>query len=477
MALHVQQCMPRSSYLGLFIAYICNAGPALVEVIRVFRYYNATFVDKQDKFASFWFRVFRLGYLGVAVMYSIARLVYECYIQNVFAVMVAVRLLCGLCLLCDQYWFVKNWVPFVVHAGKRRLIWYRLAFGPLIYYVVLASSTFTSWQTRQNIFSTVFAFCLLAISVGNCSYLYHGSDCLIKHRYHFVRNVFMTTAICLVVLGTVGLIVGDGGGDDIWANLGGNGYHSFFVLMYGLGFLPFAIALQYCLIVPEELTWSQEKSLATARMAAVAQCTLAARVACGNDFASIEMPRLTAFDCPVSVIDTSIRSDVQEDQYYPPLIVTSVLDQNGGNCTHSESGCGEQETPHVEANVGVEAGQSTRTSGINTSQFVRRMALSMGQASSKNLISTVLSKRQQFLVKRHAFASLEVEKVAIIVSQVVFWEFGVWIGQMSLASYLRNVAHVPEIPGAIDGYFCPSYIGHPIQTLQFSVDNVFLRRR
>ena len=103
MPLRLNHCLPHTSYLGFFAAFSLNALPCFGEIVYlIYSYHATTYVDQQTVVPSFWFRRWRPGYLCAGMLYDVGMLVYCIYTEDIFVILIVVRLLIGFYQLYDQ---------------------------------------------------------------------------------------------------------------------------------------------------------------------------------------------------------------------------------------------------------------------------------------------------------------------------------------------------------------------------------------
>ena len=256
MPLYLQRCLPHTSYVGFFTAFSLNVLPCFGEILYlIYSYHAKTYIDRQAVVPSFWFRWWRPGFLITGILYDVGMLAYCIYIGDVFAVLMAVRITTGLYQLSDQLWMIKNWIPFFVQKEKRRLMFLRVYLLDSVWYLAIVSTSWSgSWQERNVIFANVYYIGIFVICFG-CGLWYliqGGADHLVKNRFHYNRNMFALFAIFDMLLGIVGLIIGDGGGNNLVDTLK---YHSAFVLIYFGIECTIAMIVHHFIVVYEELAW------------------------------------------------------------------------------------------------------------------------------------------------------------------------------------------------------------------------------
>ena len=163
--------------------------------------------------------------------------------------------------MLSQFWLIKHWIPFFIQKQKRRLIFLRVyLLDSLWYLAIISSSSPFSSKERIGIFSSTYYICILIIIVG-CGVWYlvqGGYDHLVKYRFHYNRNIFALFAICGGIMSIVGLIIGDGGGNNLVDTLD---YHSAFVMTYVGIELTIAMIVHHFIVVYEELAWDHPNPL------------------------------------------------------------------------------------------------------------------------------------------------------------------------------------------------------------------------
>ena len=233
MPLHLQKCLPHTSYLGMFAAVTSNIFPSVGEILYLFHsYHETTYIDHQTMTPSFWFRWWRPGFLVAGILYDVGMLAYCIYKEDVTAVLLAVHITAGVSQVIDQLWLIKHWVPFFVHKEKRRFIFLRVYLMACIWMLVFGSTSWTgSWQERNDIFANVYYinYFIVCSCCGLWFLVQGGVDHLIKYRFHWNRNIFGFSALNSLILSIVGLVIGDGGGNNLVETLN---YHSVFVMIY-----------------------------------------------------------------------------------------------------------------------------------------------------------------------------------------------------------------------------------------------------
>ena len=102
MPLYASRCLPHTSWLGFFAAMFFTVIPCLGEVVSLIYSYHAKSSDHQALVPSFWFRLWRPGFLIAGMLYDIGMLAYCIYTKDVTAVLVAFRIASSILQLTDQ---------------------------------------------------------------------------------------------------------------------------------------------------------------------------------------------------------------------------------------------------------------------------------------------------------------------------------------------------------------------------------------
>ena len=490
MPLSVLRCLPHTSWIGFFAAFSSNALPYLGEIIYLYYYYNVTtYVDHQTEVPSIWFRWWRPGFIIVGILYDVGMLTYCIYMGDVFTVLLAVRVTVGFYQLGDQIWMIKHWVPFFVQKEKRKLIFIRLFLVSCAWFLLVGSTSWSgSWQERNDIFANVYYFSIVVSYIGNgLWYLFQGgNDLLVKYRFHCARNVFAMVSFCSLIFGTVGLIIGDGGGNNLVEIFK---YHSIFTMIYFAIDGSIMVVVQLFIVFFEELSWKYPNPISSpsthgvSNEATMLQATngiLSAsnKVACGVDVpsSSNEGARMGNTVIEVAPSENHINVVVTDD-INPSHHVEGKIEEDG------------KEVEDVEAAHGL-VSQSAATSPPATELLTgagsivvpyksrRRFALvfdSITRRSSilrRNILThyTKMSK-----LKRHELLCIELDKLFSVLYQMLIWEVVIWLAQIFLTLYLHSVD--TPIPPGHAGYYCQTPLENTVNSAQFVNDFVFARRR
>ena len=491
--LSLLRCLPHTSYLGLFAAFSSNVIPYLAEIMYLFYFYNATtYIDQQTVVPSFWFRWWRPGFLIAGILYDVGMLAYSIYMEDIFAVLLVVRIATGLYQLSDQLWLVKRWVPFFVQKEKRRFIFFRMFLSGCICTLVICSASWTvgSWQERNDMFENVHYIMVFVIIVGCglCYLIQGGVDFLVKYHFHWIRNVFVVLAFAGMILGIVGLIIGDGGGNNLVETLN---YHSAFILIYFGLHCPTAVIVHHFMVVFEELSWKYPNPIIPPSTLSCKEATngilsaaASKKVVCDVDILSSSIEGLRTRQTAI-VVPPANHNKVAVGDIEPSNDEEKMVDKDG-----KEEG--DLETAHdlVSQSATVSVGDappsvisppvtaSTRAGSILVShQAQRRLALAFDGITRRSSVLRSNILIHQIMVvklKRHELVCREMDKVYCIVYQLFVWEAVIWLAQTFLTLYLQSV-NAPALPGH-KGYYCETPLENSINSAQFVNDLVFARR-
>ena len=507
MPLYVQNCLSHTSFLGFFAAFSSNVFPCLGEILYLFYSYHATtYIDHQTVTPSFWFRWWRPGFLIASILYDVGMLAYCIYKEDVTAVLLAVRITTGIYQVSDQLWLIKHWVPFFVHKEKRRFVFLRCYLMSCIYLLVVGSTSWTgSWQERNNIFANVFYISLFLSSF--CCGLWYlvqgGVDHLVKYRLHWNRNTFCFYALSGMILGIVGLIIGDGGGNNLVETLN---YHSAFVMIY-CGFeFTVMLVLHYFVVVYEELSWKypnpipedpkSSPSMLCSNKSTISESIIGAasasnKVACDVDVLSASIEFATTGNIPqetfvVSPSEDHISSAINDT--IPSNGVEKLMEVDGneegdleaarGSVSQSANVSFYDAPPIINPLVSAPVPDLAGGSVVVSYQADRRNALAFDGIfrRSSNLHRNILTHQIMMVkLKRHEYVCREIDKLFCVIYQLFLWETIIWLAQIFLTLYLQSV-NTPTLPDAQDGYYCQTPLENTINSVQFVNDFVFARR-
>ena len=91
-------------------------------------------------------------------------LAYCIYMEDSFAVLLAVRIAIGLYQLSDQFWMIKQWIPYFVRKEKQRFLIVRFSLAAYAWFLVVGSTYWTgSLQERNDIFASVYYISIFVI--------------------------------------------------------------------------------------------------------------------------------------------------------------------------------------------------------------------------------------------------------------------------------------------------------------------------
>ena len=489
--LSLLHCLPHTSYLGFFASFSSNVLPCFGEIILLFYSYN-TYIDHQTVVPSFWFRWWRPGFLTTAILYDVGMLAYCIYTADIFVVLLVVRLTMGLYQLCDQLWLIKHWVPFFVQKEKRRLLFVRLCLTESIWYLVIGSTSWTgSWQERNDIFASVYfgSIFVIFVSLGLWYLIQGGVDFVIKHRFHFTRNLFGVLAFSGIILGMVGLIIGDGGGNNLVATLN---YHSAFIMIYFVFECVLVVIIQRFMVVFEELSWKYPNpNISPSTLSCNESTTFEAtnglssasnRVACDVDVPSSWIEGVRTRDTVVGAPGN--HNEVAVGVTKPSNDDERMVDEDGkeeGDLEATHGLVSQSASAYVDDAPSVISPLVTASTRANSIVFAyqarRRLAVAFDGITRRSSIlrSNILTHHIMMVkVKRHELVCREVDKLYCVLYQMVLWETIIWLAQIFLTLYLQSV-NTPSLPGH-KGYYCETPLENTINSAQFVNDFVFARR-
>ena len=238
MPLYLDECMVQTSPLGILVSILCYSVPALVWRLM---YGKENIEFHEETAVSFWFGKGRLTILSLTIVFNLARLVYECISHNVFAILVAVRILAGTYQLYDHYWMQRNWIEYFVHGKKRAFLWIRFYASAvlLLLYATLDEvqigivGHYGEWF-HQYVITTFFYSALLACFLFWFLWFLLSSksdnrSCwgrawsidrsrFLKYRFYCLRNITISLIPFFILIGVVANIIGDNVSDDLFDN-------------------------------------------------------------------------------------------------------------------------------------------------------------------------------------------------------------------------------------------------------------------
>ena len=254
--------MIQTSPLGILVSILCYSLPALAWRLV---YGKANLYFQEETAVSFWFGKGRLTILSMTILFDMARLIYDCVFQNVFAILVTIRILACSYQLYDHYWMQKNWIEYFIHGKKRAYLWIRFYASAilLVLYATLDEvqtgivSHYGTWF-HQYVITTFFYAALLASFVfwflwfllsskssNPCSWRIDRPRFL-RYRFKCLRNVTMTLVPLFMAIGVFANIIGDNVSDDLFNNTMQWRYP---FMIAGL-LLPMAWGIQRFLVLP-----------------------------------------------------------------------------------------------------------------------------------------------------------------------------------------------------------------------------------
>ena len=467
----------------------------------LFYSFNATtYIDQQTVVPSFWFRRWRPAFLIVGILYDVGMLAYCIYTGDIFVVLLVVRTTVGLYQLSDQLWMIKNWVPFFVQNEKRRLLFLRAYLIECIWYLVVGSTSWSgSWQERNEIFANVY-YIIIFLIMSVCGLWYYlikgGVDYFVKYRFHWARNIMFLFAFSAMILGIVGLSIGDGGGNNLVETLN---YHSAFIMIYFGIECMIVVFVHYFIVGFEELSWKypnpihSPSTLGFSNEATTVEATngiLSAsnKIVCDVNVppSSIEGVRTGSIpDDTVTVAPLENHAEGAIGDTNPPNDEERLREEDGNEGGDLEAACG---LVSQLATVSVGDAPSaisppvtaplTRAGSIVASYDVqRRHALAFDGITRRSpvLRNNILTHHIMTVkLKRHELVCREMDKLFCVVYQMFVWETVMWLTQIFLTLYLRSV-NTPTPPGH-KGYYCQTPLENAANSAQFVNDFVFARR-
>ena len=490
--LRLLRCIPHTSFPGFFAAFSSNVLPCMGEIIYIFYSYDAkTYIGYQDMVPSFWFRWWRPGFLITGMLYDVGMLAYCIYMDDITAVLMAVRLTIGLYQVSDQLWLVKHWVPFFVLKEKRRFIFLRLYLIGCIWFLVVGSTSWSgSWQERNEIFAHMYYLSAFII-IDGCGLWYlikGGVDYFVKYRFHCARSLFGLWAFSGMILGIVGLSIGDGGGNNLVETLN---YHSAFILIYIAFEFAISVVVHRFVVAFEELSWKYPNPIISP---STLSCNETTTFEATNGILSAASNKVV---CDVDVLPSSIEGartgSIPEDT---DAVVSSSFNHNKvaigdtleGPIEEDGKEGGDVEAAHglVSQSVGdapsaisppVTAPLTLADSIDVPYQAHRRFALAFDGITRRSSVfrGNILTHHIMMVkLKRHELVCRELDKIICVLYQMLMWEVVVWITQIFLTLYLQSV-NTPAPPGS-KGYYCQTPLENNINSAQFVNDFVFARR-
>ena len=448
---------------------------------------------------------FALSYLLIYEVVAMCECAYMCVFRVLacvfFAVLSAVRIVIGLYQLNDQLWLVKHWLPFFVQQQKQRFLFVRLHLIVCIFLLVLAiiSSSTSSWQDTNDIFTDVYYIGLFVVFVVVALwYVFQGGvDCYIKYRYHCAQNIFLYSSVLNLILGIVGLIIGDGGGNALQNTLN---YHSIFVTIYFAFLFTTAMIVHRFVVVYEELTWKHPNPILATTFHRNAPTTTEAAnglvpagsniVACNMDVSRSSndvapMKRVPHDGVVVAPSENYIGSAVDDTNSSNEVMRFVEVEEDGKETEEIYRGLVSQSAivPVCDApssgSSSVAVTVPTRAGSINVSYLAhrRRNALTFDgilRTSTKLRSKVITHQIIMVKLKRHELVRREIDKLFCILYQMVLWETVMWVAQTFVQLYLQSI-NTPTLSGQ-DGYDCLSPLENTINSAQFAGDLVFARR-
>ena len=301
-----------------------------------------------------------------------------------------------------------------------------------------------------------------------------------------------------MILGIVGLIIGDGGGNNLVETLN---YHSAFIMIYFSAECAIAVIIQRFMVVFEELSWkypnliippstpSRDGSM-TLLEATKGVLSASNKVACDVNVLSSSIEGARTGSIPEDVVV------VAPAENHNKVAIGDVESLNDVERMVEEDGNEEGDLEAVygfasqSASVAVDDAPSvispSVTAPISTPsdsivisyQAQRRFALAFDGITrrSSELSNSILTHQIMMVrLKRHELVCREIDKMFSILYQMLMWEAVVWLAQIFVTLYLQSV-NTPTLPGR-DGYYCRTPLENTFNSAQFVNDFVFARRR
>ena len=323
-----------------------------------------------------------------------------------------------------------------------------------------------------------------------------GIDCLIKYRYHWCRNIFALFACSEIILGIVGLSIGDGEGDKLVDTLN---YHSAFVMIYVGIECTITVCVHYFLVVFEELSWKYPNHSVSNPTSSSSPSTVfpnesmaskTNKVACDGDLrcSSKSIPADETI-ARASLEDQSMKTEAtfNGSNLHETLLnndVENFLLENGKEDGNLEEEAAAHGFVSPSATFAVTNSSNSALTPIQSGGMIvpyeshqRRFALAFdgisrrASALSKNIVTHQIMRVK---LKRHELACIEFDKLICVTYQMMLWELVLWLAQLFLGLYLQSV-NTP-IPTGQNGYYCQTPLENTVNSVQFVNDFVFARR-
>lgn len=246
MPLYLKECIPSLSLYGAIVSYLVVFGPVFIQ-----RWITAKANDNEDDLApTFMFGTYRLCIIVLGILWNLGRLIYECLRENVFAVLVAARLLCGIVQFIDHASILRNWVPVMTSPEKRqrRYLWLRLFLGFIamlsVGFVQMTIHDYTVYMDityQPDMYTILFVEVLGGNLIGALSmafwvFWFRDGARLVKYRFHVLRNFLWTWSPFYAACGLL----------HLWRGVNST--------IIGIGSLLFVcgVVIHYYMVLPEE---------------------------------------------------------------------------------------------------------------------------------------------------------------------------------------------------------------------------------
>ena len=383
--------------------------------------------------------------------------------------------------------------------------------GSIWLFLLSFSTSLThSWQNRNDAFGNIYYINIFVIFFG-CGVFFllrGGVDCFITYRFHWHRNIFLFFGFSGMIMGVIGLIIGDGGEDSLVKTLN---YHSAFVPVYSFVEIQIGVMTHYFIVVYEELTWKYPNPVPNPTLSSPStvfpnesmasetflQASANNKVACEIDLrqSSLEFSPLQTI--PEDIIAGALpENHINDDQQGTDqnndrenFFVEDGKEDGDLEAAASRGFVSQSATvsfcdaPSV-INPSDNAADSAPVPSQTDSTIVpyqshhRRNALAFdGITRRSSILRKNILTHQDMMVKlkRHELVCREMDKLYCLIYQICIWEVLLWLTQLFLELYLQSV-NTPTLPATQDGYYCQTPLENTVNSAQFVNDFVFARK-
>jgi len=202
MPLYLEECMPSLSFYGTVVSFLVVFAPLFIRGI----FCAGATTTNDDLAPTFFFGTYRLWIIQLGVLFNVGRMLYELERSNLFAILVATRVLCGIVQYFDHSKILREWVPYITSPVKRqrRYLWLRLFVGFIamltVGFVQMAFHGYIVYveiDHQHDTYTTSFVqtFCgnlVGALSMALWLMWFRSGARLVKFRYHILRNFLWT---------------------------------------------------------------------------------------------------------------------------------------------------------------------------------------------------------------------------------------------------------------------------------------------